>query len=153
MGRFAVVADPQGAAFVLFRGSSERPPERLPQGTQGTVGWNELHAGEREAAFAFYADLFGWREAEAFDMGPAGTYQLFAAGDGPVGGMMTKRESVPAPFWLYYFTVDAIDAASVRVTGAGGRVLEGPHPVPGGSWILRCRDPQGAMFALVAPRR
>jgi predicted enzyme related to lactoylglutathione lyase len=153
VGRFAVVADPQGAAFVLFKGSSERPPERPALGTPGTTGWNELHAGEGESAFAFYADLFGWREAEAFDMGPAGTYRIFAAGDGPIGGVMTRREAEPAPFWLHYFTVDAIDAASARVTGAGGRVLEGPHPVPGGSWILHCRDPQGAMFALVAPRR
>jgi predicted enzyme related to lactoylglutathione lyase len=25
--------------------------------------------------------------------------------------------------------------------------------VPGGSWILHCLDPQGALFALVAPNR
>jgi len=24
--------------------------------------------------------------------------------------------------------------------------------VPGGSWIVQCKDPQGAMFALVGPR-
>jgi uncharacterized protein len=29
----------------------------------------------------------------------------------------------------------------------------GPHEVPGGSWIMQGVDPQGAMFALVAPRR
>jgi predicted enzyme related to lactoylglutathione lyase len=29
----------------------------------------------------------------------------------------------------------------------------GPHQVPGGSWIAQCMDPQGGMFALVAPRR
>ena len=86
-------------------------------------------------------------------MGPMGTYQLFAAGGPPIGGMMTKFESVPAPFWLHYFTVDAIDAAAARVRAKGGEVLNGPHEVPGGSWIIQCRDPQGAMFALVSPKR
>lgn len=153
IGRFAVVADPQGASFVLFRGSSEQPPERPAPGVPGSPGWHELHAGEWQSAFAFYADLFGWTKAEAVDMGAMGTYQLFAAGAEPIGGMMTKFESVPAPFWLYYFTVDAIDAAADRVTGRGGQVLQGPHEVPGGMWIVQCQDPQGAMFALVGPHR
>jgi predicted enzyme related to lactoylglutathione lyase len=30
-------------------------------------------------------------------------------------------------------------------------VLSGPHEVPGESWIIKGRDPQGAMFALVGP--
>ena len=90
IGRFAVVADPQGASFVLFRGSSEQPPERPAPGVPGSPGWHELHAGEWQSAFAFYADLFGWTKAEAVDMGAMGTYQLFAAGAEPIGGMMTK---------------------------------------------------------------
>jgi predicted enzyme related to lactoylglutathione lyase len=67
--------------------------------------------------------------------------------------MMTKFEGVPAPFWLHYFTVDAIGAAAARVTAKGGQVLQGPHEVPGGSWVIQCRDPQGAMFALVSSHR
>jgi hypothetical protein len=31
------------------------------------------------------------------------------------GGMMTKMPQTPAPFWLYYFNVDAITAAVARV--------------------------------------
>jgi predicted enzyme related to lactoylglutathione lyase len=31
--------------------------------------------------------------------------------------------------------------------------LTGPMEVPGGSWIVNCTDPQGAVFALVAPKR
>jgi predicted enzyme related to lactoylglutathione lyase len=153
VGRFAVVADPQGASFVLFKGSGGQPPQRPASDVPGMPSWNELHAGEWQSAFAFYADLFGWTKAEAVDMGPMGTYQLFAAGSAPIGGMMTKSESIPAPFWLHYFSVDAIDAATARLTGKGGRVLHGPHQVPGGSWIVQCQDPQGAMFALVSPSR
>jgi hypothetical protein len=153
VGRFAVVADPQGASFVLFKGASQQSPQRPTPDVPGMPSWNELHAGEWQSAFAFYADLFGWTKAEAVDMGPAGTYQLFAAGGPPIGGMMTRFEGVPAPFWLHYFTVEAIDAAAERVGRKGGQVLQGPHEVPGGSWIIQCRDPQGAMFALVSARR
>jgi predicted enzyme related to lactoylglutathione lyase len=153
VGRFAIVADPQWASFVLFKGASQQPPERPAPDVLGMPSWNELHAGEWQSAFAFYADLFGWTKAEAVDMGPMGTYQLFAVGGAPIGGMMTKFEGVPAPFWLHYFTVAAIEAAAARVTAKGGHVLQGPHEVPGGSWIIQCRDPQGAMFALVSAHR
>jgi predicted enzyme related to lactoylglutathione lyase len=86
-------------------------------------------------------------------MGPMGVYQLFARGAEPIGGMMTKQDAVPHPFWLFYFNVEGTTEAAGRVEAAGGRVLNGPMEVPGGMWILHCIDPQGAMFALVAARR
>jgi uncharacterized protein len=86
-------------------------------------------------------------------MGAMGTYQLFAAGGEPIGGMMNKPDVIPSPIWLFYFNATAVDAAVARVTAQGGQVLNGPLQVPGGSWIVQCADPQGAMFALVAPLR
>lgn len=153
VGRFAVVADPQGAVFILFKGNGEPDQAPTASGTPGTVGWHELYAGDGASAFGFYASLFGWTEADAIDMGSMGIYRLFATGGEPVGGMMTKMPDMPMPFWLYYFNVDAIDAAMARVTQHGGKVLMGPHQVPGGQWILQCLDPQGAMFAMVASKR
>jgi predicted enzyme related to lactoylglutathione lyase len=146
VGRFAVVADPQGAGFMLFTPSGgDNPP--VPTGTPGHVGWHELYTTDWPAAFAFYADQFGWTKDRSVDMGPMGTYQLFAAGGEAIGGMMNKPETIPTPAWTFYFVVDAIDAAITR------RVLHGPVEVPGGSWIVQAMDPQGAMFALVAPGR
>lgn len=153
IGRFAVVADPQGAAFILFRGTSDEAPTPATPGTPGRIGWHELRAADGGKAFEFYAGLFGWAKAEAIDMGPMGVYQLFATGDGPVGGMMTKSPEMPAPAWLYYFNVDAIDAAVARTKDAGGQILSEPMQVPGGSWIAQALDPQGAMFAMVAAKR
>jgi len=159
IGRFAVVADPHGAGFLLFS-PLPPPPEaaaacRQPApGEPGTVGWRELQAGNLDAAWAFYAGLFGWTKAEAIDIGPMGIYQLFATdGAMPAGGMMTKVPEAPAPFWLYYFNVAAIDAAVARVGAGGGKVAHGPMQVPGGQWIAQCFDPQGAMFGMVAPHR
>ena len=87
------------------------------------------------------------------DMGPAGTYKMFATGGEAVGGIMTKMPEMPVPAWGYYINVDAIDAAVARVTAGGGTVINGPMEVPGGQWIINGVDPQGAMFALVGPKR
>jgi predicted enzyme related to lactoylglutathione lyase len=37
-----------------------------------------------------------------------------------------------------------------RVEAGGGKVVNGPMQVPGGSWIINVQDPQGAMFSLVS---
>jgi predicted enzyme related to lactoylglutathione lyase len=153
VGRFCVVADPQGAAFVLFKGTGGEMPASVPPNTPGHVGWHELMAGEREAAFAFYAGMFGWTKGDAIDLGPVGIYQLFATDGVPNGGMMTKMPEMPRAFWQYYVNVPALDAAVARITAGGGKVVHGPVQVPGGSWILNGIDPQGAHFALVAPAR
>jgi uncharacterized protein len=153
VGRFSVVGDPQGAAFMLFKGMDAGPRPPPAGSTPGRVGWHELQAADGKAAFDFYANLFGWTKADAIDMGPMGIYQLFATNDVPVGGMMTKPETAPAPFWLYYFNVDDINAAVTRVKGARGQVLNGPMQVPGGSWVAHCLDRQGVMFAMVSPDR
>ena len=110
-------------------------------------------AATPRGAFAFYSGLFGWKKTQAMDMGPMGAYQVIATDGGQGGGMMTKPAETPAPFWLYYFNVDAIDAAAERVKSAGGSVVRGPNEVPGGGWVVRAIDPQGADFALLASRR
>ena len=153
VGRFAIIADPQGAVSALFKDAGGMPAP--PAGdTPGRDGWHELHAKDGAAAFPFYEGLFGWTKADAMDMGPMGVYQIFAVEGQSIGGMMTSPAAVQqGPFWLHYFNVEAIDAAGRRVTDGGGTILNGPLEVPGGQWIVQCRDPQGAAFALVAPGR
>ena len=86
------------------------------------------------------------------DFGGIGTYLLFSAGGQTIGGMSTKPPTAPMPFWLYYFNVGDIDAAAKRVKAGGGKILEGPLEARGDNRIVRCTDPQGAMFALRAGR-
>jgi predicted enzyme related to lactoylglutathione lyase len=154
IGRFAVVADPQGAVFEIMKPFP--PPEARPEfparGVPGHCSWRELYASDLEPAFAFYAGMFGWRKDEAVPMGPMGTYQLYANQDGVVGGMMTKPPQVPRACWMFYFQVGDIDAAAERVKKAGGQVLMGPMEVPGGDWVLQGMDPQGAHFAIVGTK-
>ena len=150
IGRFAVVADPHGAVFEIMTPLPMDPPRpQVPPGTEGHCSWHELYAGELDAAFAFYSEMFGWRKDQEMDMGPMGTYLLFANQDGVVGGMMTKPPQVARPAWLYYFQVGDIEAAKGRIEAGGGRVINGPIEVPGGDWIIQGVDPSGAMFAVV----
>lgn len=152
--RIAVVADPQGAGFLIATPLMNEAPPDLAMGTPGTIGWHELYAMDGNSIFPFYEKLFGWTKADAIDMGPMGTYQLFkTGGEHAMGGIMTKPPQIPMPYWGFYFNVDAIDAAAARVSAAGGKILNGPHEVPGGQWIVNGMDPQGAMFSLVAPKR
>ncbi|WP_127090359.1 VOC family protein [Aquabacter cavernae] len=153
IGRFAIVADPEGAVFALFQGDGEMPP-RNPAMRPGLVGWHELLATDPERAFAFYSGQYGWAKDQAIDMGPLGTYQLFTYGGGSegVGGMMARPPGVPVSFWTYYFTTDDIVFAEARVIAGGGRIINGPMEVPGGVHIFQALDPQGAVFAMVGPK-
>jgi predicted enzyme related to lactoylglutathione lyase len=153
VGRFSVVADPQGAAFMLMSPTGPSQPP-VPPATQGHVGWHELLAGEYKGAFDFYAKQFGWSKVRDFDMGEMGIYLVFGAGsDDPVGGMMTKPKDMPAPAWQFYFNVEDIQAGAKRITDNGGKITMDPMEVPDGSWVVSAQDPQGAHFALLAAKK
>ena len=155
VGRFAMVADPGGAAFYVMTPlpRDDVPPPPGPN-DPGVVSWHELYAGNgQEAAFAFYSGQFGWETLENMDMGPMGQYRIFGSNGVPIGGMMDKPAELPVSAWAYYVNVDGIDAAIDRINANGGKVAMGPHEVPGGSWIVQAFDPQGAFFALVSPHR
>ena len=161
IGRFSVVADPQGAVFVIFKGNSAAP-DRPDYGAPGFVGWNELLTTDMPAALAFYQEIFGWRKSQAFEMGPMGTYQTFATNDvhPMAGGMMTApadalRSSVPGlggPHWRFSFTVDNIRTAVDNVVAGGGKVVRAPEQVPGGRWAAGVQDPQGGFFGLLSEK-
>jgi predicted enzyme related to lactoylglutathione lyase len=154
-GRFAVLADPQGAAFGILEPApmEEGPPAggAFDQRKPGHGNWNELMTTDPAAAFGFYAGLLGWQKARAVDMGAMGTYQLFAHDGTDIGGMMGLGNA-PSPAWLPYFGTNGVAAAIGRIEAAGGRLAHGPVEVPGGAFIAVAQDPQGAWFAVVGPK-
>jgi predicted enzyme related to lactoylglutathione lyase len=146
VGRFAVIADPQGAAIAMFKPAGELTPHDVSK--EGEFCWNELTTSDAAAAFRFYSDIFGWKVLEEMDMGPMGTYRIFGVGDNRLGGIMTTPKGQPSPpAWLYYAETGDLDAALRRATGKGAKILNGPMDVPGGR-IAQLEDPQGAAFAL-----
>jgi hypothetical protein len=151
VSRIAVVADPQMAMFGLIAWLGDDPTRADPARAPGCAGWHELLAADATTVFAFYADLLGWQKAET-GVDKGGTYQLFSARGQTIGGLFSKPAMVPVPFWLYYFNVGDVDATARRAKAAGGEILEGPLDLIGGAWVVRCMDPQGAMFALIGQR-
>ena len=150
VGRFAALADPSKATFIIFTPNTSESPAKVPDGTPGHIGWRELMSGDWQKAWAFYAAMFGWTKADAMDMGPMGTYQMFKSGDQLTGGMMTKAADDPMPpHWNYYFNVESADAAVARAKAKGATITFGPMEVPGGQWAVNGVDPQGAAFSLV----
>ena len=147
IGRISVVADPNSATFALIDRLRIRPQEPTEHGKIGRIGWHELLAVDLEKEFAFYCELFGWRDADDEDYRIAG-YHAFSAGGLVIGGASKKRPDELTPFWLFYFNVDDLDAAVKRVEAGGGKAFRAEGEVSGRLSIAHCFDPQRAPFAL-----
>ena len=148
IGRFAILGDPQGAVFAVFKPSTEgaAPPATPPR---GSFSWMELATSNYEAAFDFYSKLFGWQALHRMDMGPQGVYLIFGADGVQRGGIYKlNQERSSRPYWLPYAEVASADAAATAATAVGGKVVVGPLDVPGGGRIVQVTDPSGAMFAV-----
>jgi uncharacterized protein len=148
VGRFSVLADPQGAVFAGFTSFGETPGHEGPANV-GEFSWAELATHDSPAAFRFYERLFGWEKTTSADMGEMGMYHMYGRNGVELGGMFNKPAMMPGPpAWLYYIRVDDVNRAIEAVKAKGGQVLMGPHEVPGGDLIAQCLDRQGAAFAL-----
>ncbi len=153
VGRFAVLADPQGASFAILQpdGPSPTGPETEPAPLE--ISWRELATTDVAAAMQFYRVLFGWEQLETNDMGPMGVYQVFGRFGRSLGGIYRKPPEMPGPpHWLMYAKVPDLQSAVATVKKEGGKVLNGPMEVPGGDLVAQIQDPQGAAFALHQPR-
>jgi predicted enzyme related to lactoylglutathione lyase len=157
VGRFAVIADPQGASLSVFKPNPRSQPMPPNDDTKpGEFGWNELLTTNKEDALKFYGELFGWRSIREVPLRPEdGTYLIYGIGDKVLGGMFTKTKSMQQmpTSWTYYTRVSDIDAAVKRATSKGGTLLMGPMEVPGGDRIAQLIDPQGARFALLEGKK
>lgn len=156
VGRFAVIADPQGAVLAIFQPEGEMAPHDITK--DGEFSWNELSTTDYEAGFAFYNQVVGWQKLGEFSMGPMGTYLLWGRDGKQLGGMMKMPPNMKTPDgravppnWMYYVTTSDLDAALARAKAKGATVLNGPMEVPGGQRVVQLMDPQGAAFALVTP--
>jgi predicted enzyme related to lactoylglutathione lyase len=150
VGRFAVLSDPQGAAFAVFKPHPGPGDDMPPGGAIGDFTWHELATTDLDAALGFYTELFGWSKGAAHDMGgEMGVYQLISHGGQDVGGVYKVRDSSTPPNWLSYVQVADASKAANAAKSNGGRILNGPMEVPGGSWIAMMVDPQGGAFAVV----
>lgn len=154
VGDIAMVADPLGTPFYVMR---PIPPPGKPDAASDVFDpraaqharWNELASPDLARAKAFYAKHFGFEFREVMNMGPMGDYCFIDHGGVRLGAIMQKRESGGVASWLIYFGVASAKQAKAAIEAGGGRILNGPHQVPGGDWIVTATDPQGAVFGCV----
>ena len=85
-------------------------------------------------------------------MGAMGTYDFIDHAGLRLGAIMQKPPQSPNAAWLFYFGVQSISAAKAAIEMGGGSVVNGPHQVPGGDWVVTAVDPQGAAFGAVGPQ-
>ena len=153
VGRFAMLADPQGVTFYVMRGARDGTSTAFDQSQFAHCNWNELATSDPAAALAFYKAQFGWEKGDAMPMSEMGEYRFINHRGQTIGAVMRRVPDGPPPAWTFYFGVEDIDVAAKAVTGNGGTIHYGPAEVPGSVFIIVASDPQGAMFGLVGPRK
>lgn len=153
VGRIAMVTDPQGIPFYIMRsyGEGTSLAFAFDQPRIGHCAWNELRTPDPEAAKAFYCGAFGWQKDSEIDMGEMGAYEFLRHGR-LIGALMPQPSTNAYPLWHFYFRVEDIDRAVEQITAGGGQLTWGPEQVPGGDYVVKGIDPQGALFSLVGSR-
>ncbi|HEY9855611.1 MAG TPA: VOC family protein [Stenomitos sp.] len=139
VGRFAVVRDPQGAMFNLFRATQGGGEAREPG--FGEFHWEHLNTSDPEAAIAFYTQVVGWG-TESF-----GPVSFFTREDGTeqVGVVSQAPAGVPA-HWITYVRVADLAATNAKAKELGAEVIEERIDVPGRGAFALLKDPFGVLF-------
>lgn len=159
VGQIAMLTDPMGTPFYVMK---PVPPPGMPAdygsnafdpAVPQRVRWNELPSPDLARAKAFYAKQFGFRFDEVLPLGGMGDYCFIDHEGLRLGAIMQKPPGDPAhASWLFYFDVPSVTGAKRAIESGGGRVLMGPHQVPGGGFIVIAIDPQGARFGVTGPQ-
>jgi predicted enzyme related to lactoylglutathione lyase len=146
IGRFAQIADPQGAVFSVYA------PEGAAPISEGTFVWDELITSDVDGSNSFYTEVLGWT-ARDMEMGGAGTYTIFQrAGEVDVAGCMAAPEGMQGPpHWLPYVATNDVDATAANAKELGATAFVEGVDIPNVGRIAVLQDPVGAVFGLFRP--
>jgi predicted enzyme related to lactoylglutathione lyase len=139
IGRFAILADPQGAVIAAWKDGANHASKPDEPFAPGAVCWNELLTSDPAGAKRWYGEVFGWK-GQDMPM-PGFTYTLWKDGETDRGGAMKMpAEAGGPPHWLAY--------AAAKVTSLGGKLCVPPTDIPNIGRFAVFSDPQGAYIAL-----
>jgi hypothetical protein len=150
LGRMALFADPEGAAFCVWEPRDHHGADRVE--APGALAWAELGTRDPRAAVAFYTSVFGWC-ARPSAAGGAYTQLRPSGADRDAIGMLRMGEEFPPDVpahWLVYFGTQDCDESAAMAKELGATVMVGPADIPGAGRFAILEDPQGAVFALVS---
>lgn len=146
VGRFAIIADPDGAHVSVFRANAGDPTPEFPP-APGTFCWETLSTKDVARAKGFYGSVVGWTLASS----PSGNADMsvFKAGDNVVADVEIAK-SAP-PHWTTYVVVPRLDDANAHAIELGATVLVPRVEVPNIGRISIIQDPTGAVLGLFEP--
>ena len=153
-GRMAVLQDPTGAVFQVWQPTKHIGAKVLDE--PGALCWTELTTSDPAAAEQFYTSLFEWTPKHSGPGSPMPYTEFTVAGANRSSiGMMPKPPHLPPSvpsFWLPYFQVTDVDASVAKAQSLGAQVHFGPENIPDAGRFAVIADPQGAAFAVFAPK-
>jgi len=117
----------------------------------GKFIWFDLATDNLPAARAFYREVFGWNFREVVGA-PAG-YTVIENGKDKLGGMLEMARPPGARVgarWVPLISVVDPERAAQVVRARGGSVLVAPKTIAGRGTHAVFRDPQGAVFGVLA---
>ncbi len=168
-GRMAVIADPEGAQFRVWKAGRTAGSEVV--NAPGSWNWSDLETRDIDAAKAFYGAVFGW-EFNEVDLGQGPSAMIRVPGYGEhldalnpgtveghksmgapegfsdaIGWMQPPARENGAARWAVTFSVADADESAARAAQLGGTVLVEPFDVPYVRMAV-LRDPDGETFGI-----
>ncbi|RDS86627.1 VOC family protein [Dyella psychrodurans] len=147
MGRASVIADPQGAVFVLWKSAGGDAPD-APMPAIGSWCWMELLTTHDKAALTFYSAVAGYAH-DVKDMGPMGTYYVLKHDGVQRAGVFQPRD-IPMAIWVPYVNVPDCDAAAAKAGQLGATITLPPTDIPAVGRFALLTDPTGASLGVIA---
>jgi predicted enzyme related to lactoylglutathione lyase len=140
------------ALYVAVAAASPLGPDGTPgRAFPGKFIWYDLATENPEGARAFYGAVFGWKFREV--PGAPASYTLIENASGKVGGLFRQARPQGATVgsrWLSLMSVRDVEKAAALVKAGGGEVLLAPRKVTGRGVHAVFRDPEGAVFGVLA---
>jgi predicted enzyme related to lactoylglutathione lyase len=146
-GRFAVVADGQGAVFMLLRASGGDP--LVGADATGSWGWAELWTRDVKKAARFYKETMGYRAM--YDPNNPGPQPVVLTTENrPRAIVVGLPWDDVEPNWVPYVLVSDARQTLQRAEAAGGNILLTSDDVGDerGSFAAVIADPTGGVFAI-----
>jgi predicted enzyme related to lactoylglutathione lyase len=125
----------------------------------GKIVWRELVTPDLKAAEDFYGSLFGWTFRDVAGAAAAADtehrYAIALLEGRPVAGLVQRAAPAGTPVqpaWLSFFSVADVDESRRSAQTQGAQVLAEPRDYGRRGREAILRDPQGAVFGILASR-
>lgn len=145
-GTQAICADNEGAPLGLLHSTSGDTEDYRPE--VGDWIWAELVAHDPTKAATFYREVFGYQVTAPENPEVKDHVILKAGGFARAGIVPFKSGSETRAAWMGIIRVANVDAAALRATTLGGRVLVMPHVSHMGTRLAVLADPTGGAFGV-----